>query len=55
MEYMNGLTLKHMITGHALDNDTLLPWALKSRMCWMPPMPKELFSVGVEHPRRRLA
>jgi len=24
MEFMDGVTLKHMITGHALDNDTLL-------------------------------
>jgi len=24
MEYMDGVTLKHMITGHPLDNDTLL-------------------------------
>ncbi len=29
MEYLDGLTLKHMITGHALDNETLLSIAIE--------------------------
>jgi serine/threonine protein kinase len=29
MEFMDGVTLKHMITGHALDNDTLLSLAIE--------------------------
>ena len=26
MEYMDGVTLKHMITGHPLENETMLVW-----------------------------
>src|ERR1700693_1706102 len=29
MEFMDGVTLKHMITGHALDNDNLLSLAIE--------------------------
>src|SRR5690242_20457507 len=29
MEYLDGLTLKHMVTGHALDNETLLALAIE--------------------------
>jgi eukaryotic-like serine/threonine-protein kinase len=29
MEFMEGVTLKHMITDHALENDTLLPLAIE--------------------------
>src|SRR5437868_9057641 len=29
MEFLDGLTLKHMITGHALDNDILLSLAIE--------------------------
>src|SRR5437588_12812966 len=29
MEFMEGVTLKHMITGHALENDTLLSLAIE--------------------------
>src|SRR5436309_3389798 len=29
MEFMDGVTLKHMITGHALENDTLLSLAIE--------------------------
>ncbi len=29
MEFMDGVTLKHMITGHALENATLLPLAIE--------------------------
>ena len=29
MEYLDGVTLKHMITGHALENDTLLSLAIE--------------------------
>ena len=29
MEYLDGVTLKHMISGRALDNDTLLSLAIE--------------------------
>lgn len=29
MEYLDGVTLKHMVTGHAMENDTLLPLAIE--------------------------
>src|SRR5258708_25667023 len=29
MEFMEGVTMKHMITGHAVENDTLLPLAIE--------------------------
>src|SRR5881296_919206 len=29
MEFMDGVTLKHLITGHALEIDTLLPLAIE--------------------------
>src|SRR5690242_7080142 len=29
MEYLDGITLKHMVTGHALDNETLLALAIE--------------------------
>ena len=35
MEYLEGTTLKHLITGKPVDNERLFRWRLTSRTRWM--------------------
>ena len=40
MEFLDGLTLKHRISGRAVDSEVYSRWRLKSPTLWTPPIPK---------------